>query len=205
MSCRTAKLPMVTCGVLVGLSLIMIGDLHGQKVATPGISILTLDAFAPRREAIECHVRMNAWDELGVNGDYQVMMGDGGYLEYNNVDFGEGAKSFHVEISSNDPTMRKSALEIRLDNPAGKLVGKVKVRRTGGRTNYRTLSTEVIVGVEGIHNVFLVARGSAAPTQQRLFNITSFGFTRNTMPANKITSSGFRWNQWPIDKHFQRF
>jgi len=205
MSSGTAKLPMVTCGVLVGIYLMMIGNLHGQKVVTPGVSVLTLDAFAPRREAIECHVRMNARDEVGVNGAYQMMMGDGGYLQYNRVNFGEGAKSFHVEISSNNPTMRKGALEIRLDNPAGKLVGKVRVKSTGGSPNYRTLSTDVRVGVGGIHNLFLVAKGSAAPTQQCLFNITSFGFTRNTMPSNTITSSGFRWNQWPIDKHLPRF
>jgi arabinoxylan arabinofuranohydrolase len=172
-----------------------------QGVGTRGVSILTLDAFAPRREAIEFQVRMNAWDEAGVNGEYQMMMGDGGYLQYNNVDFGEGAKGFHVEISSDNPTIRNGVLEIRLDNPAGKLVGKVTVESSGGHTNYRTLTTDVTVGAEGIHNLFLVARGSAAPTQQRLFNITSFGFTRNTMPTNKIASFGFSRNQRPIDKH----
>src|ERR1700677_3244716 len=122
MNSGTVKLRTVTCGVLFGIALMTIGNLHGQKVVAPGVSILTLDAFAPRREAIECHVRMNAWNEVGVNGEYQVMMGDGGYLQYNKVDFGEGAKSFHVEISSDNPTMRNGALEIRLDNPEGKLV-----------------------------------------------------------------------------------
>ena len=116
MSSRTANLPMMTCGVLVGIALIMIGNLHGQKIVSPGVSILTLDAFASRREAIECHVRMNAWDEVGVKGEYLMMIGDGGYLQYNKVDFGGGAKRFHVEISSDHPTMRNAALEIRLDN-----------------------------------------------------------------------------------------
>jgi len=150
-----------------------------KGVGTPGVSILTLDAFAPRRESIEFNVRMNTWDEVGVKGEYQMMMGDGGYLQYNNVDFGEGAKTFHVEISSDNPTMRNGALEIHLDNPAGKLVGKLMVSSTGGRTNYRTLTSDVTSAARGIHNLCLVARGSAAPTGQRLFNITSFGFTRN--------------------------
>jgi len=122
---------------------------------------------------------MNAWDEAGVNGEYQIMMGDGGYLQYNNVDFGEGAKSFHVEISSDNPTMRNGALEIHLDNQAGKLVGKVMVESTGGRTNYRTLTTAVTSEARGIHDLCLVARGSAAPTERRLFSITSFGFTKH--------------------------
>ena len=150
-----------------------------QGVGTPGVSVLTLDAFAPRREAIEFQVRMNAWDEVGLKGEHQMMMGDGGYLQYNNVDFGEGAKGFHVEISSDNPTMRNGALEIHIDNPAGKLVGKIMVESTGGRVNYRTLRTDVTSEARGIHNLCLVARGSAAPTEQRLFNVTSFGFTRN--------------------------
>jgi hypothetical protein len=150
-----------------------------QGVGTPGVSTLTLDAFAPRREAIEFHVRMNAWDEVGLKGEHQMMMGDGGYLQYNNVDFGEGAKGFHVEISSDNPTMRNGELEIHLDNPAGKLVGQIMVESTGGRVNYRTLTTDVTSEARGIHNLCLVARGSAAPTEQRLFNVTSFGFTRN--------------------------
>jgi len=149
-----------------------------QGVGTPGVSTLTLDAFAPRREAIEFHVRMNAWDEVGLKGEHQMMMGDGGYLQYNNVDFGEGAKSFHVEISSDNPTMRNGALEIHLDNPAGNLVGIILVESTGGRVSYRTLTTDVTSEARGIHNLCLVARGSAAPTEQRLFNVTSFGFTR---------------------------
>ena len=155
-----------------------------QGVGTPGVSILTLDAFAPRREAIEFYARMNAWDEAGVNGEYQMMMGDGGYLQYNNVDFGDGAKSFHVELSSDNPTMRNGALEIHLDNPAGKLVGNIMVESTGGRMNYRTLTTDVKSEARGIHNLCLVARGNAAPTEQRLFNITSFGFTRNESLQN---------------------
>jgi hypothetical protein len=146
--------------------------------------MLTLDAFAPRREAIEFHVRMNAWDEAGVNGEYQMMMGDGGYLQYNNVDFGEGAKSFHVEISSDNRTTRNGALEIHLDNPEGKLVGKIIVENTGGRVSYRNLTTEVTSEARGIHNLCLVARGSAAPNERRLFNVTSFGFTRHESLQN---------------------
>jgi arabinoxylan arabinofuranohydrolase len=149
-----------------------------QGVGTPGVSILTLDAFAPRREAIEFQVRMNAWDEEGVGGEYQMEMGDGGYLQFNHVDFGAGARTFHVEVSSDNRTLQNGALEIRLDNPAGKLVGKVPVAYTGGRTDYRILTADVSEEAKGVHNLCLAARGSSAPTQRRLFNITSFGFTK---------------------------
>jgi arabinoxylan arabinofuranohydrolase len=58
-------------------------------------------------------------------------------------------------------------------------VGKIMVASTGGRMNYRTLTSDVTSEARGIHNLCLVARGNAAPTEQRLFNVTSFGFTRN--------------------------
>jgi hypothetical protein len=71
-----------------------------QGVWTPGVTHLTLDASAPRREVAEFHVRMNGWDERGLAGEYQMKMGDGGYLEFRDVDFGDGAATFRVEASS---------------------------------------------------------------------------------------------------------
>ncbi len=151
---------------------------HDQGAGTPGVTHLTLDAFAPRREAVEFHVQMNAWGEKGLSGEYQMKMGDGGYLQYHDVDFGDGAATFHVEVSSENIALRNGSLEVRLDNPAGELIGEVKVANTGGRTNYRVLTTQVLPSAKGVHDLCLVARGEATATQRRLFNITSFGFTR---------------------------
>jgi hypothetical protein len=151
---------------------------HDQGVGTPGVTHLTLDAFAPRREAVEFHVEMNAWGERGISGEYQMKMGDGGYLQYHDVDFGDGAAAFHVEVSSENSGLRNGLLEIRLDNPAGELIGEVKIGSTGGRTNYRVLTTQIAPGAKGVHDLCLVARGEGTATQRRLFNITSFGFTR---------------------------
>ena len=150
---------------------------HDQGAGTPGVTHLTLDAFAPRREAVEFHVEMNAWGEKGVSGEYQMKMGDGGYLQYHDVDFGKGAAAFHVEISSENMSLRNGSLEVRLDNPAGELIGKVEIAYTGGRTNYRVLTTKILPSAYGVHDLCLVARGEASATQRRLFNITSFGFT----------------------------
>jgi arabinoxylan arabinofuranohydrolase len=149
-----------------------------QGAGTPGITHLTLDAFAPRREAAEFHVRMNAWDEKGLAGEYQMKMGDGGYLQFRNVDFGEGAGTFRVEASSENDSLRNGLLEVRLDNPSGELIGEVKIECTGGRTNYRVFAAQVSRNARGVHDLFLVARGQGSVTQPRLFNITSFGFTR---------------------------
>jgi hypothetical protein len=149
-----------------------------QGVGTPGVTHLTLDAFAPRREAAEFHVRTNAWDERGLAGEYQMKMGDGGYLEFRDVDFGDGAATFRVEVTTENASLRNGLLEIRLDNPWGELIGKVKIESTGGRTSYRVFTTQISSGAKGIHDLFLVARGQGTAMQPRLFNITSFGFTR---------------------------
>lgn len=81
-------------------------------------------------------------------------------------------------MSSENIALRNGSLEVRLDNPAGELIGEVKVANTGGRTNYRVLTTQVPPSAKGVHDLCLVARGEATPTQRRLFIITSFGFTR---------------------------
>ncbi len=145
---------------------------------TPGVTHLTLDAFAPRREAAEFHARLNAWNEKGLSGEYQMKMGDGGYLEFRDVEFANGATAFRVEASSENNSLRDGALELRLDNPAGELIGKVNIAATGGRTVYRTFTTQVGPGAKGVHDLFLVARGQSSITQPRLFNITSFSFTK---------------------------
>jgi hypothetical protein len=147
-------------------------------VGTPGVTYLTLDAFAPRREAEEFQVRVNAEGEPGLKGEYQMKLGDGGYLEFRNVDFGEGAKAIRVEMSSENASLRDGRLEIRLNNPEGPLIGVVSVPVTGGRTAYRILTATIKPSARGIHDLFLVARGSGDATQRRLFNITWFAFEK---------------------------
>jgi arabinoxylan arabinofuranohydrolase len=149
-----------------------------EGAGTPGVTHLMLDAFAPRREAAEFHVRVNVSEEKGLSGEYQMQMGDGGDLLFRNVDFGSGAATFHVEVSSEYVGASDTSLEIRLDNPAGELIGEVKVEPTGGRTNYRTLTVPVSANAKGVHDLCLIARGHGIAGQTRLFNITSFGFTK---------------------------
>lgn len=145
-------------------------------VGTPGVTHLTLDAFAPRREAAEFQVRVNAEGEPGLKGEYQMKLGEGGYLGFHNVDFGRGAKSIRVEVSAENSSLHEGRLEIRLDNPAGPRVGVVPVHATGGRTEYKILTAAISPSAKGIHDLFLVARGSGSPSQRRLFNVTWFGF-----------------------------
>ena len=121
---------------------------------------------------------MNAYGEKGGCLAVQMKMGDGGYLRYRDADVGDGAARFHVEVSSENIALRNGSPELRLDNPAGELIGEVKAANTGVRTTYHVLTTQVLPSAKGIHDLCLVARGEATETQRRLFNITSFGFTR---------------------------
>jgi hypothetical protein len=91
-----------------------------RGLGTPGVSLLMLDAFAPRREAAEFHVRTGVTGEKGLSGEYQMKMKPGGYLLFRAVDFGAGAAGFHVEVSSENTALRHAVLEVRLDGPPGR-------------------------------------------------------------------------------------
>lgn len=159
-------------------SLLPIHPEHDAGVGTAGVSRLTLDAFAPRREAAEFQIRANAEGEKGLSGEYQMKLKDGGYLQFHDVDFDRGAASFHMELSSENAALKDAVLELRLDNPAGRLVGSIKVESTGGKNAYRIVSGPVNASAIGIHDLCLVARGKGGDLQGHLFNITWFAFSK---------------------------
>jgi len=147
-------------------------------VGTPGVSHLLLDAFAPRREAAEFHVRTGVTGEKGISGEYHMKMKPGGYLLYRRVDFGRGARAVHVELSSENKNLRGAELQVRLDGPSGPLVARVQAPFTGGALNYRTLRVRLVSAAVGVRDLALVARGTGGDGNGHLFNITSFGFER---------------------------
>lgn len=149
-----------------------------RGVGTPGVSHLELDAFAPRREAAEFHVRTGVTGEQGLLGEYQMKMKPGGYLLFRAMDFGPGAARFHVEASSENSGLRDAVLEVRLDTAQGPLVARVPVSATGGATAYRTLVVPVSRAARGVHDLVLVAQGAGGDANGHLFNVTSFGFER---------------------------
>ena len=147
---------------------------------TPGVTSLDLDAFAPRREAAEFHVRTKAEAEPGLSDEYQMKMKDGGYLRFNRVDFGlGGAVKFNVEVSSEVAKLKDASLEIRLDNPAGQVIASIAVYGGKGKTAYRVLSGKVDPQVHGVHDLCLVARGGDGNADGYLFNLTWFNFAKD--------------------------
>ena len=139
---------------------------------TPGKSVLSLDAFAPRREAAEFHASQGINPEPHEAGEYRMMMSEGSWLRFNRVDFTGTAHGFHAEVI---PRNAASVLEVRLDSLSGKRIGSLKLTGTSTRGD---LTTALDTPVEGIHDVLLVAHGKEASAP--LFGLTSFGFTRDT-------------------------
>lgn len=147
-----------------------------RGVGTPGVSHLTLDAFASRREAAEFHVRTGVSGEKGLLGEYQMKMKPGGYLLFRDMNFGHGAASFRAEMSSENAGLRDARLEVHLDSAQGPLIGTLYVQPTGGRTAYRILSTRIAAAARGHHDLALVATGTGGDADGHLFNITWFAF-----------------------------
>ena len=147
-------------------------------VGTPGVTHLTLDAYVPRREAAEFQIRRYAAGQKGLSGEYQMKMKDGSYLQFHDVDFGSGAAAFRVEISSENKTLRNTVLQVRLDNPAGKVIGTVKIDGGEGVTVYRTYTVPVDTAAHGVHDLCLMAHGDGGDAHGDLFNITWFAFVK---------------------------
>ena len=165
-------------------SLVPIHPDSDQGAGTPGVSRLTLDAYANKREAEEFYARLNADDENGILGDYHFKMKDGGYLRFDRMDFGDGAAGFKVEVSCESPNLKGGRLEFRLDNPCGRKVGEAFIACTKGNTNYVVL-TGPVSGAIGIHDVCLVAHGAGGDDLGHLFNVNWFTFTRTYRPEPK--------------------
>jgi hypothetical protein len=96
---------------------------------------------------------------------------NGDYLVYNNLDFGSGVGSFTARVASET---NGGQIEIRLDSPSGTLAGTCNVGRTGGWQTWNTVSCD-LSGVSGVHNLYIVSRGSSG----YLYNINWFEFSES--------------------------
>jgi arabinoxylan arabinofuranohydrolase len=165
-------------------SLVPIFPDQDPGAGTPGVSHLTLDAFANKREAQEFHARQDATDEDGILRDVHFKLKDCGYLRFNGIDFGNGAQGYRVEVSCENPGLNGGHLEFRLGNPQGQKIADARIEWTKGSRNYVTL-TGPATPVPGVHDVFLLARGQGGDAEGHLFNLNWFTFTRGFFPERK--------------------
>jgi glucosylceramidase len=93
--------------------------------------------------------------EGGFDIGYSV---DGGWLEFDNIDFGSGPTAVDARWASGGSG---GALEFHLDSTAGPIVASGFLPVTGGWQTWQTLSIPVS-GAQGLHRVFVVFRGNGA-------------------------------------------
>lgn len=102
-------------------------------------------------------------------GEQIGYINNGEWLEFKDVNFGDGAASFDARISSKTDG---GDIELRLGSPTGSLIGTCSVSGTGSWTVYDTVSCD-INSVSGVQDLYLVFTGNDG----YLMNINWFKFT----------------------------
>ncbi|UCJ10045.1 carbohydrate-binding protein [Chitinophaga pendula] len=99
-------------------------------------------------------------------------MNDKTILAFAQVNLGQGEYGFIVEVQCKTQ-QKNTRIEFRADTPKGKLIGALKITYTGDTTRMFRFSG-IPQHAWGIHDLYLVARGSGS----NLFTIHSFTFSR---------------------------
>ena len=96
-------------------------------------------------------------DETKVSGTAVGSLEPGGWIAFQDVDFGSGLDRFVANVSKGDAG--SAHIEIRLDSPSGTLIGAGEVPGTGDWYNW-IATTTAVNGATGVHAVYLVLKGS---------------------------------------------
>ena len=85
---------------------------------------------------------------------------DASYIKVSNVDFtGRGAAKFRARVAG---ATDDGAVELRLDNENGPIIGSLKVKSTGTLDKWKTQSCDVS-GAKGVHDLVLKFTGGKEP------------------------------------------
>jgi hypothetical protein len=98
--------------------------------------------------------------ESGGTGTVVGYFDQNDWMCYNNIDFGTGVSQLSASVSV-DPSYAGKQFELRLDSTTGTLIGTFTISNTGGWNNYTT-QTCSISNATGVHNLYIVAKGSTA-------------------------------------------
>ncbi|NSL86919.1 carbohydrate-binding protein [Chitinophaga solisilvae] len=105
------------------------------------------------------------------NRETEFRMKEGSYLSFAQVNLSLGEIGFKVEVAC-EHKKSNAKLEFRIDKPKGKIIGTLDIPYTGDST-YALKLTGNLRHAEGVHDLYLVAKGGIA------FSITSFAFIYN--------------------------
>jgi len=125
----------------------------GKQCTTTATSDISADCFASSRGTISVTSTTDA-NPAGVDGNQAAQLSNSDYLEYTNVNFGNGSTQFDARCASGAAAGVSGLVEVVLDNPSNAPVGTFAVGNTGGWSSWKTIPAN-ISKVAGTHNVFL--------------------------------------------------
>jgi len=99
---------------------------------------------------------------------------DGSFFRYPNVNFGSGANSAHLMVST-EADQAGMRIEVRIDSLSGPILGTLTMQSTGGWYNFVRQAIN-INQVSGQHDVYLIIRAPANTSG----NIDAFTFSPGT-------------------------
>lgn len=125
------------------------------KILSKSSHILRVSGSSSGTEAESADYKSGVQTENCSEGGTDVAyIEDGDYIGFKNVDM-TGGESIDLRIGSNGT---EASLEVRIDSPDGKLIGKMNVEGTGGWQKWATQNC-TISPVDGSHDLYFVFRG----------------------------------------------
>ena len=111
--------------------------------------------------------------EVCSEGGYDLCsIHDGNYVVYKDYDFDSGVAAFKARVASTNHGL----IEVRLDGPAGPLIGSCPFDGTGGWQDWRDVTCNVDNSQAKVRNICLVFRGD---TRSALVNLSWFVFLKS--------------------------
>lgn len=112
--------------------------------------------------------RIELVDETRTRGDAVGAASPGAWIEFREVDFGDGVERFIAHVAKDDPG--SATIQLCLGDPAtGPVIGTAAVPSSGGRYTWTTITAEVY-GAAGVHDLYLVFSGGG-------LRLSRFAFT----------------------------
>ncbi len=96
-------------------------------------------------------------DTLSPDASSAGITGQGGYLAYYGLDFGNGDMTTFMAVLSVPEEAAGQALEIRLDHLGGECVGALTLESTGGTEAFDEQYAALTRSITGVHDVYLTA------------------------------------------------
>jgi glucosylceramidase len=158
--------------ILSGIAILITGACTSARLVSPPVLI----------EAVAFSGRSGTTSENCSEGGRDVTtIRNGNYLQYSNVNFGNGIQCFEARVAN---AGGGGYIELHLDNPSGTIIGTCEVRpSTGGWQTWASKACTVN-GTSGIHMLYLIFIGGPG----NLFNLEWF----KLYPAPVISMTGWR-------------